>query len=612
MNRVKEQWLVTAKRGDFYGLAAQFGLDPVTIRLLVNRGMKNAEDIKKYLYADWQDEYDPCLMKGAAEGAQLLYNAIRNGERIMIASDFDVDGIFSGRILLEAITACGGTAVLKAPDRVKEGYGVNPSMVEKARAEGVTFMITCDNGIAAFDAVKRAKELGMTVVVTDHHSCQFKEDADGVRHIVLPEADVIVNPHQPGCGYPFKGLCGAGVAYKLVQILYALAGKSREDSLRFLEYAGIATVADVMDLVDENRIFVREGLARLEHTENAGLAALINVCGLSGRKLTAYHIGFVLGPCFNSAGRLETVDRAFALLSASGQEAYTLASGLKELNDSRKTLTNEGVKKAAEYVDSLGEIPDVLVVPLADCHESLCGIIAGKVRERYNHPAIVLTETAEGYKGSGRSIEEYDMFEGLMKIAHLFLKFGGHPMAAGLTLKKENLPALMAGINENTGLSAEDFVPKIHIDLPMPAGYASEKIVAETELLGPFGKGNPAPLFADRSLKIVFARIMGREGTMRKFTLETAEGIRREAVWFGDGKTLDEMLSEAYGRAVVDALYARRSTDRYAGNDGSASALADIRIDITYSPQINEYMGNRTLQLQLKNVRIPSDAVKSR
>ena len=612
MEKQKEKWLVTTKRGDFYGLAEEFGLDPVTVRLMVNRGVQSSADIRKFLYADWHDEYDPHLMKGASEGAAMLLQAIRRGERIMIASDFDVDGIFSGRILLEAITAVGGTAVLTAPDRMKEGYGVNASMVEKAFAEGVTFMITCDNGIAAFDAVKRAKELGMTVVVTDHHSCQFKEDEAGMRHIILPEADVIVNPHQPGCGYPFKGLCGAGVAYKLVQILYELAGKSREDSLKFLEYAGIATVADVMDLVDENRIFVKEGLKRLEQTENEGLRALINVCGLTGKKLTAYHIGFVLGPCFNSAGRLETVDRAFALLSASGQEAYTIASGLKELNDSRKTLTAEGVKAASEYVDSLKEIPDVLVIPLADCHESLCGIIAGKVRERYNHPAIVLTETADGYKGSGRSIEEYDMFEGLMKIARLFVKFGGHPMAAGLTFKKENLPALVTGINENTGLTPDDFVPKIHIDIPMPVGYASEKIVSETELLGPFGKGNPAPLFADRALKIVSARIMGKEGTMRKFSLEAADGVRREAVFFGDGKALDVMLSDAYGSEAVNALYARRPQYGDSGNYGGASGPAGIRIDITYSPQINEYMGNRTLQLQLKNIRIPEGVIKSR
>ena len=612
MEKQKEKWLVTTKRGDFYGLAQEFGLDPVTVRLMVNRGVHDSAGVRKFLYADWHDEYDPHLMKGASEGAALLLQAIRHGERIMIASDFDVDGIFSGRILLEAITAVGGTAVLTAPDRVKEGYGVNASMVEKAFSEGVTFMITCDNGIAAFDAVKRAKELGMTVVVTDHHSCQFTEDEAGVRHIVLPEADVIVNPHQPGCGYPFKGLCGAGVAYKLVQILYELAGKRREDSLKFLEYAGIATVADVMDLTDENRILVKEGLARLEHTENEGLRALLHVCGLTGKTLTAYHIGFVLGPCFNSAGRLETVDRAFSLLSAAGQEAYTLAAGLKELNDSRKTLTVEGVKAASEYVDSLAEIPDVLVVPLADCHESLCGIIAGKVRERYNHPAIVLTETADGYKGSGRSIEEYDMFEGLMKIAHLFLKFGGHPMAAGLTFKKENLQALIDGINENTGLVPDDFVPKIHIDIPMPAGYASEKIVSEMALLEPFGKGNPAPLFADRSLKIVSARIMGKEGTMRKFSLEADGGVRREAVYFGDGKALDIMLADAYGSEAVNALYARRTWGGTAGKYDGTSGTADIRVDITYSPQINEYMGNRTLQLQLKNVRIPEGVIKSR
>ncbi len=584
-----EKWMQVMRRADFNGLAQRFGLDPVTIRLMVNRGVNTEEKIERFLYADWRQEYDPYQMKGAEKAADMLQQAIRRGEKIRIASDFDVDGIFSGQILYEGIRACGGDVSVKAPNRVKEGYGVNAGMMEAAAEDGVGTVITCDNGIAAFEAIRRAKELGLTVIVTDHHECQYEEKEEG-RVLKLPEADVIVNPHQPDCSYPFEGLCGAGVAYKVIRILYEKCGIPREESLRLLEYVGIATVADVMDLVDENRIFVKEGLARLMHTENAGLRALIRACGLEGKTLTAYHIGFILGPCFNSAGRLDTVDIAFGLLRSTEAAAYPMAEKLREMNESRKGLTRQGEQQAIAWVESQPAMDDVLVIPLPDLHESVAGIVAGRIRERYHHPVIVLTRGADGFKGSGRSIPAWNMFEGLMRCRPLMTKFGGHPMAAGLSLPEENIDLLREQINAETGLTEDDFIPIIRIDVPMPIGYITEERIREFSLLEPCGKGNTKPLFAESRFHILWARILGKNRNVLRMTVENEQRSRMDALYFGDIAAWEEAVRENFGVTALQALYGGRP--------------AGVTMSLAYYPEVNEYMGRRSLQIVVEHWRV--------
>ncbi len=585
---MEAKWVLEAKRADFYGLAKKFGIDPVTVRLMVNRGINTEEKMEKYLYAGRADEYSPYEMRGAEEAAERLLAAIRRGERILIATDFDVDGIFSGEILLTAIREAGGEAVVRAPHRTREGYGVNVAMVERACSEGISTMITCDNGIAAFDAVERAKQLGMQVIVTDHHACPYRETAEG-QEVLLPQADVIVNPHQPGETYPFHGLCGAGVAYKVAEILYEKCGLSRECSDRLLEYVAVATVADVMDLTDENRIFVREGLRRLQHTENPGLRALIRACGLEGKQLTAYHIGFILGPCFNSAGRLDTAEKAFALLAAGEEEAGPLAESLREMNESRKQLTAQGVEEACAWVEERKKLEDILVIPLPDCHESIAGIVAGRVRERYHHPTIVLTRGEHGWKGSGRSIEAWDMFRGLSACRDLLTRFGGHPMAAGLSLEEENIDVLRRRVNENTGLTEKDFVPIIRIDVAMPLEYISEKLIREFNLLEPFGKGNPKPLFAESWFAIRSARILGKNRNVLKMCVENRAGTRMDAVYFGDIPSFEERVRERFGETELRKLYR-----------GEPNAVC---LSLAYYPEVDEYMGRKNLQIVVSQMR---------
>ncbi|MDD6212800.1 MAG: single-stranded-DNA-specific exonuclease RecJ [Clostridiales bacterium] len=584
---MKEKWVLQAKKGDFYGLAEKFQLDPVTIRLLINRGLSTEASIRQYLYGTRADEYDPRLMKGAEEAAKQILEAIRGGEKIMIASDFDVDGVFSGEILLEALEEAGGKAEVYTPHRVKEGYGVNANMVQHAWEQGFTTMITCDNGIAAFEAVEKAKKLGMRVIITDHHEC-IRQISDTGEEIRLPEADVIVNPHQPGCQYPYPYLCGAGVAYKVVEILYSFCGLPRERSDRFLEYVAIATVADVMDLADENRIFVREGLQRLGHTENQGLQALMRVCQLDPQSLSSYHIGFVLGPCFNSAGRLDTAARAFRLLRAKGSEAEKLACQLKELNDSRKELTRQAADSAIDWVNHQEKLDDILVIPLPECHESIAGIVAGRVREKFHHPVIVFTKGGTGWKGSGRSIEGWNMFEGLLKCRDLLTHFGGHPMAAGMSMPEENLDELRYRINLNTGLTPDSFVPIIRIDAAMPLEYISEKLIQEFHLLEPFGKGNPKPLFAEKVFWIRRARVLGKNHNVLKLEVQNSAGMRMDALYFGDVEEFDRLVQERFGQ--------ESRINMYQGRENS------VHFSLAYYPEINEYMGNHTIQMVISHI----------
>ena len=583
--RTQERWVLQAKKADFFGLAEQLQLDPVTVRLMVNRDVRDLAAMEKYIRGSKEDEYDPALMKGCIPAAKMLWEAIRQGEKILIASDFDVDGIFSGQILWEGIRCGGGYAETRAPHRVRDGYGVNEEMVRQAWADGFTTMITCDNGIAAFDAVSEAKRLGMRVIVTDHHQC-IRDDEGEVR---LPEADVIVNPHQPGCTYPFHGICGAGVAYKVMEMFFRLGGLSQERCDRFLEYTAIATVADVMDLVDENRIFVKEGLRRLGHTKNPGLRALIQEKGLDAEHLTSYHIGFVIGPCFNAAGRLDTVDRAFALLRAEEDRVLPLAKELKELNDSRKDMTVKGTEDAIAWVESRPQLDDILVIPLPDCHESIVGIVAGRIRERYQHPVFVLTKGSEGWKGSGRSTEKWDMFEGLLGCQHLLTRFGGHPMAAGLSLEEENIPVFREAINQNTGLVPEDFVSVVKIDVPMPLEYITERLLKELAILEPFGKGNPKPVFAESKFRIRKARVVGRNRNVLQMTVENLAGTCMNAVYFGEIDAFEETVRERYGERALEDVY--------------SGAPNPVVLGLAYYPGINEYRGVRSIQITVTNIR---------
>ena len=586
-----EKWVVTAKRGDFYGLAEKFGLDPVVIRLMVNRGVDTEEAIRKYLYGGLADLYDPLGLKDAGKAADLLQEAVDREERIVIASDFDVDGIFSGMILYTGLTRIGGKAEIKTPHRVREGYGLNRRIVDEALEEGAGLLITCDNGIAAFDALEYARDRGLPAIVTDHHELAYDEDGAGVRTYRTPPALAIVNPKQPDCPYPFSGLCGAGVAFKLIQILYR-QNKVPEAELRpLLEYTAIATVADVMDLTDENRILVREGLKLLRRTQNPGLQALISVNQLEGARLSAYHIGFVLGPCFNAAGRLADVRPALDLLQArTAAEAEPLARQLKEMNDSRKDMTARGVEQAVEKIETTDLKNDkVLLVPLEDCHESLAGIIAGRIRERYNRPAIVLTAVADGYKGSGRSIEAYHMFDRLQACRPLLSRFGGHAMAAGISLPTENLPALREQLNRQCGLTEEDLRPVVRIDVAMPVRYLSEELVRQLEELEPFGKANPKPLFAEREFRIRRAAVLGKNRNTLKMAVAGEGGACVDALFFGEIEDFQEEAAARFGKAEWEKALR-----------GEPSC---VRASFTYYPSINEYRGMRTLQIVVQNYR---------
>ncbi len=585
---MKERWRVYGKKADFEQIAQTFHISPVTARIMRNRDVDGEDAIRRYLYGTVEDLYDPLLMKDMEKAADLVEEAVRNGEQIAISSDFDVDGIFSGMILLTGLTRIGGTASVYTPDRVKEGYGINNRIVEEAWKKGVGMIVTCDNGIAAVDPIHRAKELGMKVVVTDHHEVPYTEK-NGIRNYQLPMADAIVDHKQKDCPYPFKKLCGAGITYKLIQVLYERFGVPKEEQYELLEYAGIATVADVMDLEEENRIIVKEGLRRLGFTKNLGLQALMEVNDIDPKSLTAYHIGFIIGPCFNAAGRLETVKMAFDLLqSATKDEAMKRAKELKELNDSRKDLTQKGVEQAIELIErSEWKNDKVLLVRLHDCHESLVGIIAGRIREKYYKPVFVFTDAEEGIKGSGRSIEGYHMFDGLMRCQDLLDRFGGHAMAAGLSLKEENLEILRRRLNEDCGLTEEQMIPLVQIDVPMPLSYITEELIEEFKLLEPFGKGNTKPIFAQQHFQIAKANIIGKNKNVMKFQVIGQDHASMEALYFGDIEDLIRFIKEEYGEEQFDRMMEGRRNE--------------IDLAFTYYPSVNEFRGTRSLQIVIQN-----------
>lgn len=567
-----EKWVVTAKKADFQSIGKKYGIDPVIARLIRNRDVVEDEDIRSYLYGTVNELPSPWLLKDMRKTTDCILKKIRENKKIRILGDYDIDGVTSTYILLKGLKRLGARVDTYIPDRIADGYGIHLHLIEKALEDGIDTIVTCDNGIAASEEIAYAKEKGMTLLVTDHHEIPFREEK-GKKIWMLPPADAIINPKQPDCPYPQKNLCGGAVAFKLVSALYEAGGVPVKELEDYYEFVAIATVGDVMDLQGENRILVKEGLSRLSHTNNPGLMALIQANGLEDSRITAYHVGFVLGPCINASGRLDTAARSLKLLCADSlDEAKRLAGDLTALNVSRKALTERGKEQAFSLIDTTSLKEDsVLVVYLPDCHESLAGIIAGRIREKYHKPAFVLTDGASCVKGSGRSIEVYSMYEELVKCSDLLEQFGGHPMAAGLSLRKENIEALRKRLNENCTLKKEDFISKIVIDVPMPLSYISKSLVKQISLLEPFGKGNTRPLFAQKGLRVLNGRILGRNQNVARVTLMDAAGFTIDGIYFGEAR---EFLDYTMEKASVS---------------------------VTYYPEINCYQGREKLQAVIQN-----------
>ena len=571
-----EKWFVAMKKADFNGIAEKYQISPIIARLMRNRDVIGDEAIDFYLNGTVEDLYDGLLMKDMDRAVDILKEKIEEGKKIRVIGDYDIDGVNATYILQQGLAGLGADVDTDIPDRIKDGYGLNQMLIDRALEDDVDTIITCDNGIAAMSEIAYGKENGMTIVVTDHHEIPYLEE-NGEKKYLLPPADAVVNPHRADCEYPFKGLCGAAVAYKLVEVLYRVSGKSEQevDHLQesLMENVAIATIGDVMDLVGENRVFVKKGLELLKTTKNEGLHALMQCTGVDTANLNTYHIGFVIGPCINAGGRLDTAKRALELLNASNRrEAVTLAADLKELNDSRKEMTEEGVEEAVRQIESSSWKDDqVLVVYLPECHESIAGIIAGRIKERYYRPTFVLTKGETGVKGSGRSIEAYDMFAEMSRCRELFTKFGGHKLAAGFSLEEENVEVFRKRINELADLTEEDLQMKVSIDMRLPFPYINEELIHELKILEPFGKGNGKPLFAESKLRVIQPRIFGKNRNVLKCRLEDQQGNQMEAVYFGE---VEDCLRQMEKKQIMS---------------------------FTYYPSINEYMGRRTIQLTIVN-----------
>lgn len=585
-----ENWVLLRKGADFQHISEKFHISPRVASLIRNRDVIGDDAIEKYLNGTIADLYDGMLMKDMDKAVAVLGEKIKENAKIRIIGDYDIDGIQSTYILLEGFRMLGADVDSDIPDRMKDGYGLNRNLIDRALEADVDTIITCDNGIAAAEEIAYAKSMGMTIVVTDHHEVPYTEIGAGRRYI-LPEADAVVDPKQEDCTYPFKGLCGAAVAYKLVEALMEAMGKDAEDADYLMENVAIATIGDVMDLVDENRIFVKQGLDMLKRTENLGLKALMGCTGVNVDKLSPYHIGFVIGPCMNASGRLDTAKRALELLEAKKvAEADLLAGDLKALNDSRKDMTAQAVEEAFIQVEN-SELKDadVLVVYLPECHESLAGIVAGRIREKYYRPVFVLTKGAEGLKGSGRSIETWHMYEGLNRVKHLLSKFGGHKMAAGLSMPEENLEQFRKEINEKSGITPEYLNEKIAIDMQLPFECVNEKFIGELAVLEPFGKGNARPVFAERQVQVESARILGKNKNVLKLQVKDLHGTRMDAMYFGDVNTFVEYVREKFGDIACECLLR---------GHGHGIVMA-----FTYYPDINEYQGVRTPQIVIQNYK---------
>ena len=582
-----QKWLVMNKKADFKAIGEKYKIDQVTARIIRNRDVIDDEEIRQFLYGGMADLYSPHLLKDGEKLVSILVDKIDGKKPIRVIGDYDIDGVMATYILVSALKRCGAIVSTQIPDRIHDGYGLNKSLIDKACEDGVDTILTCDNGIAAIDEIAYAKSQGMTVLVTDHHEIPYAE-VDGVRVFKSSIADAIVNPHQAECKYPYKQLCGAAVAWKVVCLLYEARGIDVVEAEQFLENAAFATVGDIMSLTGENRILVKEGLKRIHKTKNVGMRALIAQCSLEMEKIDAYHFGFVLGPCINASGRLDTAKRALDLFFQEDEtKAAQIANELVVLNNERKELTIEGVEKAIAFCEETGCFKDdVLVIYLPEVHESIAGIIAGRIREKYQKPAFVLTKTEDGVKGSGRSIEEYSMYEEMCKCQDLFTKFGGHPMAAGLSLPEENVDVFRVRINENSSLTEEDFIPKVRIDVPMPMSYVSMELVQEFMLLAPFGKDNPKPVFADKGVHINRMWIMGKSKNVLKFSLITSDGMPVTGIYFGDVENFINYVEEKFGKEQVKAAF-----------DGKPN---NLELSVVYFPKINSFRGVDELQFEIQ------------
>ena len=585
-----EKWVIAAKRADFNQIGQQFHIDPVIARLIRNRDVIGEDKIREYLSGTVQELPSPWLMKDMEKAVDILEKKISQKAKVRIIGDYDIDGVTSTYILMKGLARIGADVDTYIPDRVADGYGIHAHLIERAETDRIDTIVTCDNGIAAAAEIQMAKDKGMTVIITDHHEVPYREEK-GERQMVLPPADAILNPKQYDCPYPNKNLCGAVVAFKYITALYERFGVPAEELEDYYELAAIATVGDVMDLQGENRILVKEGLCRLKNTKNQGLQELIRANSLEDAKITAYHIGFVLGPCINASGRLDTAARSLALLNAkTKEEAARLAGDLTALNQSRKALTEKGKEEAIRIIETTELKNDrVLVVYLPDCHESLAGIVAGRIRECYYKPVFVLTDAEDGAKGSGRSIDGYHMYEELNKCKDILTKFGGHRLAAGLSLEKENIAEFRRRLNENCTLTEEEMKEKVTIDMEMPFLCVTEELVKELELLEPFGKGNTKPIFAARGVTLLGARILGKNRNVLKIKAQDANGSVIEAMLFQNMEGFLKNMEETYGRMEVDALLQGRG--------------GHIKIAVTYYPDINEYMGKRTAQIVITHYR---------
>lgn len=571
MQKKKEIWMLQTKRADFNGLAMRLGVSPVAVRIMRNRGLLDEREMRKYLYGTLDDLYDPRQMKGMETAAGIIEKKLIEGKKIRIIGDYDIDGVCSTYILLKGFHRAAGNGQIdyEIPDRIRDGYGINESIIRQAAEDGIDTLVTCDNGIAALKEISIAKQLGMTVVVTDHH--EVPVDAYGQ---ILPPADAVVDPKQDGETYPYHEICGAVVAWKLINVIYEDLGIPEHEWMELLEFAAIATVGDVMKLQDENRLIVKYGLKKIGSTKNTGLRMLVEKNNLDINNLSAYHIGFVIGPCLNAGGRLKSAKIALRMLLEQDPDRVSgLADELKELNDVRKDMTARGETEAIEQVERFYMSDKVLVVFLPECHESLAGIIAGRLREHFHKPSFVLTRGEQSAKGSGRSIEAYHMYQGLCEVSDLLVKFGGHPMAAGLSIEESDIDEFRRRLNENAKLTEDDFVPQIWIDVPMPFEYVNEKIVDELKGLEPFGQGNEKPLFAQKSLTIRNVRVLGKNRNVVKMNLVTNTGHPFDGLLFADG---DRFLEEQTGQNTIDMIY---------------------------YPDVNEYNGTRTLQAIIKNYK---------
>ncbi len=571
MQKKKEIWMLQTKRADFNGLAMRLGVSPVAVRIMRNRGLLDEREMRKYLYGTLDDLYDPRQMKGMETAAGIIEKKLIDGKKIRIIGDYDIDGVCSTYILLKGFHRAAGNGQIdyEIPDRIRDGYGINESIIRQAAEDGIDTLVTCDNGIAALKEISIAKQLGMTVVVTDHH--EVPVDVYGQ---ILPPADAVVDPKQDGETYPYHEICGAVVAWKLINVIYEDLGIPEHEWMELLEFAVIATVGDVMKLQDENRLIVKYGLKKIGSTKNTGLRMLVEKNNLDINNLSAYHIGFVIGPCLNAGGRLKSAKVALRMLLEQDPDRVSgLADELKELNDVRKDMTAKGETEAIEQVERFYMSDKVLVVFLPECHESLAGIIAGRLREHFHKPSFVLTRGEQSAKGSGRSIEAYHMYQGLCEVSDLLVKFGGHPMAAGLSIEESDIDEFRRRLNENAKLTEDDFVPQIWIDVPMPFEYVNEKIVDELKGLEPFGQGNEKPLFAQKSLTIRNVRVLGKNRNVVKMNLVTNTGHPFDGLLFADG---DRFLEEQTGQNTIDMIY---------------------------YPDVNEYNGTRTLQAIIKNYK---------